>query len=367
MTILTSVSATTDTLHLDSLAHRAPATDDHGAAHLSTIERIELAERLITRRRFLIGAGALVLSACGVPGEQATEPTATVATTRTVTDHLGRTVNIPANPQRIVALDNNRMIVHLVELGLPVVGATTNGGILAPTLGDMRDQIASVGEVNEPSIETITALQPDLIMHNTYYEPSIGMLEQIAPVVGFDYEQLPTFKLFETIRWLGNIFNLEVRAQQLEDEGRQDFADAGAQLGLAGKRVAPVSLGGAPDNNLEFFGPDYAIGEFVQLLGATLTPKRVNGQRVKDFSEAVSVELAPDLLADTDFVIGLRYGGPEEFVNSQSAFITSAVWQAIPAVGRGDVAYLDIQQVSNNYGLKGLRLALDELEAQLQK
>jgi len=56
---------------LDALAHRAPKTADlrelatwlqvNGAAHLSAIERIELAERLVTRRRFLIGAGALAL------------------------------------------------------------------------------------------------------------------------------------------------------------------------------------------------------------------------------------------------------------------------------------------------------------------
>lgn len=87
-TNLTSLDrTTTDTRTLNALARRAPATDDllelatwlrdHGPAHLSAIERIELAERLITRRRFLIGAGALAVGAmtgCG--------PAARLSTTR---------------------------------------------------------------------------------------------------------------------------------------------------------------------------------------------------------------------------------------------------------------------------------------------
>ena len=67
-TTLTNLNlTTTDVVEIDRLTRRAPATDDlldladwlgtNGAAHLSAMERIELAERLITRRRFLIGAG----------------------------------------------------------------------------------------------------------------------------------------------------------------------------------------------------------------------------------------------------------------------------------------------------------------------
>lgn len=67
-TLVRRTGTMTDVGDLNALAHRAPATDDllalvdwlsaHGTADLSAIERIELAERLITQRRFLIGAGA---------------------------------------------------------------------------------------------------------------------------------------------------------------------------------------------------------------------------------------------------------------------------------------------------------------------
>jgi iron complex transport system substrate-binding protein len=68
-----TTTITTWTQNLDSLTRRTPAIDDllelaawlqdNGHTHLSVIERIELAERLITHRRFLIGAGALAVGA----------------------------------------------------------------------------------------------------------------------------------------------------------------------------------------------------------------------------------------------------------------------------------------------------------------
>ncbi|MCG8351268.1 MAG: ABC transporter substrate-binding protein, partial [Chloroflexales bacterium] len=62
-TLISRNLTTTDAVDLDQLARRAPATADllelaawlaaYGPAHLSAIARIELAERLISRRRFL--------------------------------------------------------------------------------------------------------------------------------------------------------------------------------------------------------------------------------------------------------------------------------------------------------------------------
>jgi hypothetical protein len=84
----TTTDTRTDDRALTALARRAPATDDlielaawlqsNGSHHLSAIERIELAERLITRRRFLIGAGAVglgMIAGCGLQ-EEAAAPTA---------------------------------------------------------------------------------------------------------------------------------------------------------------------------------------------------------------------------------------------------------------------------------------------------
>ncbi|GAB4426612.1 MAG: hypothetical protein OHK0015_07670 [Chloroflexi bacterium OHK40] len=180
---------------LDTLARRAPATDDllelaawlhaNGHRHLSAIERVELAERLISRRRFLIGAGALLLAGCGAPGASA--PTATVAATRTITDHAGRSITIPVDPQRVVAGYTTDIDVALV-LGLPLIGGPGARGLATQPFVPYQpqEQLASLTRITtfpEANLEQIAALQPDLIIDSVgdYIEGRYALLSQIAP------------------------------------------------------------------------------------------------------------------------------------------------------------------------------------------
>lgn len=122
---------------LTILARRAPATDDlielaawlhaNGSQQRSLIECIELAERLITRRRFLIGAGALVLAGCGAPS--VSTPTATVATTKTVTDMYG-TVEVPVEPQRVYCTYDD-VLACAIALDFPVIAGPGERGSAA--------------------------------------------------------------------------------------------------------------------------------------------------------------------------------------------------------------------------------------------
>lgn len=43
--------------------------------------------------------------------------------TRTVTDDLGRVIEIPADPQRIVSLDDNSITLPLIDLGVDLYGS----------------------------------------------------------------------------------------------------------------------------------------------------------------------------------------------------------------------------------------------------
>lgn len=95
---------------------------------------------------------------------------------------------VPEAPQRIVALDPTYDLGMALELGLPVVGAPLTG-MQDPRLQELARQsgIADIGQANEPSVEKIIALQPDLIlgdaaMHGQVYE----LAAQIAPTVLID-------------------------------------------------------------------------------------------------------------------------------------------------------------------------------------
>jgi ABC-type Fe3+-hydroxamate transport system substrate-binding protein len=268
----------------------------------------------------------------------------------------------------MVILDNNRLIVHAVELGMTVIGATSNSsnpnGGLAPTLGEAGARIQQVGD--PPNIETVSALRPDLIIYNTRYDLDLALLEPIAPVVVFDGPSLPKFGLFDPLRWLGAMLGREAQAQQLEADIRTTFTESGSAVGLAGKRVAMINMiNYEAGNNVFMYTASDSSGEFGQLLGAQIIPTEFEGQAVTEAFD-VSVEVLPTLLADADAMIVGVYGGSEENAERAAERKEATIWRKIPAVERGDVVYTNIQYITHNYGLSGLRLALDDIRSQLR-
>lgn len=317
-----------------------------------------------TRREFLAAlAAAGLLTACGVPTGAGPS-----AATRTVTDPNGRTVDVPAAPQRVVALDPNRVVTDLVALGIVPVGATTNpsnpGAGFAETLGAGADGMEPVGAVGEADLERVAALAPDLILHaDDYQEIPVERLEAIAPTV--TYPRAPT-GLLEPVRWLGGLLGREEQAARVERELRDAITARRDAIGLAGRRVAVVNLGNhEPGALVSVFGPATNAAEFVELLGATVVPDAVDGTAVGSGEVVeVSPELVPAALADAEFVLGLRYGGSAENDARFAERVADPVWGVVPAVTAGRVAFLDIQRAGGNTGVAGVRLALDDLAAQ---
>lgn len=189
-------------IQLTMLARQAPATDDlveladwlaaHGAAHLSAIERIELADWLITRRRFLIGAGALALGAitgCSAPGANA--PTDAPATTRRIT-HARGDIDVPTAPQRIVSVSLSTT-GPLLALGAPVIGSQGSTMLTGTANGLFRAYSAIADERGvgllydgfEPNLEAIAAAQPDLIIGSADDGPggpAVQVYEQLTAI-----------------------------------------------------------------------------------------------------------------------------------------------------------------------------------------
>ena len=144
----------------------------------------------------------VLLVACGGQptvdeAEPATEETskgeaeeATVAT-QTITDDLGRTVEIPANPQRVV-FNGEEHAAMVTSLGyVPYAMSWGYHADFIDTLegigGDVGDlsTIIDLGDSSQINIETVAAVNPDLIL--TWDDPeSVELLEEIAPTLGLN-------------------------------------------------------------------------------------------------------------------------------------------------------------------------------------
>ncbi|GAB2935343.1 ABC transporter substrate-binding protein [Nonomuraea fastidiosa] len=144
--------------------------------------------------RVLVGAVLLAaLAACGsaegAGAGSARDASKSAAPFRTVRHAMGETV-IPARPKRVVALDQS-FVDAVLTLETPVVGYTTYRsietklpGYLGPVVERYGQEATSVGTLEQPSLEKIMALKPDLIVSaKVRHEALYDRLSKIAPTV----------------------------------------------------------------------------------------------------------------------------------------------------------------------------------------
>ena len=107
------------------------------------------------------------------------------AASRQVIDAAGRTVEVPQQPLRVLALGEFDFD-SLLALGVQPIG-TTNGRGQAGVPNYLREQarhIPSVGAFSQPNMDKIIAAQPDLIVTSVIRDPQIiAQLQRIAPTL----------------------------------------------------------------------------------------------------------------------------------------------------------------------------------------
>ncbi|GAA2849659.1 iron-siderophore ABC transporter substrate-binding protein [Streptosporangium fragile] len=213
-------------------------------------------------RAFALGAVGVVLStglaACGsstsgtaaepsgTTGASAAPAASDAATTfpRTIKHAMGET-QIPAQPKRVVALDQS-FVDAVLTLETDVVGFTTYRAIeeklpdyLAPVLGHAKDA-TSVGTLEQPSLERIVALKPDLIVSaKVRHEALYDKLSQIAPTV-FSETTGAIWK--ENLRLMGQALGKEDLAEQKITAYQERAAKIGESIKAKDGELPTVSV-----------------------------------------------------------------------------------------------------------------------------
>ena len=147
----------------------------------------------------------LLFAACGGPQQQA-------ATTDTVTDDYGRTVVIPAHPQRVVSL-SPAVTEIMFALGADslLVGRTDFCEYPAEAL-----QIPSIGGISNLNIEKILSLNPDLVISGSMVgKKATDQMDQMGTPMVCVIEK-PRFEaLYDNIRAIGRLVSKEQEADSL--------------------------------------------------------------------------------------------------------------------------------------------------------
>lgn len=164
------------------------------------------------------------------------------ALARTVTDHEGRTVEVPDQPQRIVSLHDWTLTVMARELDAPLIASV---GRMGPDgmpfmrgarelFGLTFDQIALASLHGKPDLERIRSLKPDLILANSGDFTGMGdQLSSIAPTLMFNPENgKPPLDLYrEFAGWIGR----EARFEELRASYDRRLEETKTKLGPLAK------------------------------------------------------------------------------------------------------------------------------------
>lgn len=296
-------------------------------------------------------AATLALSACGSSAEDPAEASAQgsgAAGTRSI-DHVLGTTEVPADPQRIVTLDTPHLDTAL-SLGLTPVGSVQSDVATGfpEYLGERTDGVEAVGTIEEPNLEAIAALEPDLILSSSVrHEAIYDQLSGIAPTVFTDY----------TEGWRA-MFTTTADALNRADEGAAAITEydaradeVGAAVGADGKTASVVRF--LPDET-RIYGPETFSGSVLTDVGFTLPELQYD-----EYSMAyVSAEQIDQ--ADADVVFSTAYGDPGATTKGS----VTAVWDFLEAVP--DCAFeVDDDEWMLGIGLLGAEVVLGDVETAL--
>lgn len=271
---------------------------------------------------------SLVLAGCGngeaAPKEAAAETNETI----TYQSESGP-VEVPADPQRIIALTNGP---NVLALDGQVVGIDewTNTNPL------FEEKLAGVEVVSEDNLEAIIELDPDLIIAGTHMK-NLEKLNEIAPTVAFTWGKLDY--LDQQVE-IGKLLNKEKEATDWVASFTEKAEATGEAIRAKIGEDATVSVIESGNKEFYVFGDNYARGTEIlyQAMGLKM-PEKVKELALEAGVYTFSAETLPEFAGD--YIVFSK--NPDV----DNSFTETAVWNNIPAVEKGQV--IEINTKASTY------------------
>lgn len=220
------------------------------------------ATRIIAALFALATAGALA-AGCSQPAQPTVDPSPAppkAAFPVTITDDTSRTVEIAAEPQRIVSLaPANTEILFAIGAGDRVVGVTSYDDYPA----EVAD-IAKVGDFAGPNIEAIAAAKPDLVLATTGVQADlITKLEELgATVIAVDPQNLEA--LYDDIAEIGQATGTTTAAEKVVSDMRSEVDKVRTEVSSAKTATVFIEIA---QNPLFTVGSGTIIDELITIAG----------------------------------------------------------------------------------------------------
>jgi ABC-type Fe3+-hydroxamate transport system substrate-binding protein len=309
-------------------------------------------DRRRTTATFGLALLALLTGACGTSdddGEQAGSSTVAPATSApgcedvatatgpvSLTDSVGRTVELDGPASRVAVLEWQQVEDVLTLCVTPVAVADTEGYTLWNTAEALPDGVEDVGGRGEPNLDALYATDPDLVIieASAADDELIGTLEDagipVLATLGADAAD-PVQHMLDTFSLIGEAVGRSERAAEVVAEFKAHLA--AAEEAVAGAAAGDfVYLDGyiAGGNvSLRPFGQGSLMGELGEALGLA---NAWTGEVDEAYGlGATDIEGMTAVGAATIFYTGTE--DPESDVMAELA--KSSIWTSLPAVAEG--------------------------------
>lgn len=293
----------------------------------------------------------LLLLGCSVQAEVATRP---------FTDDLGRVVNVPLHPQRIVSLHDLDITIPLIELGVPPVashGRTRpdgshflRSGALLTGVDFDHSTIKFIGTA-DIDIEAIVAAKPDLIITEPSRHTPIEQLEKIAPTVSIDHLDGGAPEIY---RKLAQLTGTQARLAILERRYREEIDRLKHTVDTQHITVSVIQANQGKINALHTY---HSLGRVLRDAGFSF-PKLIDSIPPVGRID-VSAERLPEM--DADFVFatwrGDTGGKPQDEIAAMDAVLPG--WcEFLTACQRGHYVLISREEaISNSFASLSLMVA----------
>lgn len=279
------------------------------------------------------------------PSSDSTSRNTQIADTKVYTDLAGRIVEIPVQPERIVAVN---MAGELIALGITPVGVSD--GWLKYLDDEQKRNIESIGAVGSLNLEKIVELDPDLIItpQKVTDGETLAALEKIAPtVVG------PFFgDALSNLKMMGEVVGRPDEAKAWLEKFETNLKSINESLASFVNNGETAMVIQVTQKNMYTY-PTSTFPVVYQYLGLS-----VPSENIAELTKAMqlSLEVLPEYDPDYIFVTKVT----DEDDGYIQAIFENSVWKQLSAVRNGHVYVLGSRLSSGD--VLSVKWSLEEIQ-----
>ncbi|WLT09474.1 ABC transporter substrate-binding protein [Bartonella apihabitans] len=278
------------------------------------------------------------------------------AEAREVVDTMGRTVDIPDHPERVVVMSEPAIAVPMIELGVNPIGSfgraddgtyQVGADFIDTLFGPNQKKPQGIGNNRQVDLEKLYSMKPDLIIGIEFDIDKIKQLSTVAPVYMQHYTtgHLDNFAIEEN---LAKLFGKETTFQSLKQQYLEDVQETKKQLpeSLENKTYLPVII----MDQINIVGEGIGVSQPLNDLGMKsfeVSNDKTHSDGSPKIVLPISAEtfgsLNPDIL-----VVIINWGAPDKSIEATNEALNKLVpgWATYMKPAReGRVIYLDGSKV----------------------